>query len=1339
MKKKIMAMTVSLLMAASAAPIAEIHDVLPSGFSLSASAADGTGTYEISGIGTATLDPYSNAININADQYFANYVNKSEVTINLSAAKTALQNQGVDISGYDIVLNGVPGLRTDVLAKVTFSDNFITKIGDNCFYGFNKLQNVTLSSSITKIGSSAFSSCSQFVGTPGKNNMIDLNNVKEIGSSAFSNCEKLTGFVATNNKLTNIGDSAFGYCSKLNTITLPSTVQSIGTYAFSGSSIQTFDFGTTKPVLGESVFSGCGSLMTVKANGSKTNTIPEVSVVGANLFSGCSKLTSFEIPSTLSEVANGMFSGCTNLASVTFKDSSKSNCGRIGDSAFNGCSGLTSIEIPQNTTVLGDYAFNECKKLASVKVSDKLAAMGNNCFSGCWQLSIAPYSKTIKKNTVQLPDTITAIPAGCFSGDSGLISVVLGKDSKVSIIGSYAFSNCTSLPSIELPSAVTEIYDSVFSNCSKLESVKYSNDLLVIHENAFNSCTSLKTMTPYGATVSNNTITFSQNTATVENNAFTNCTSFKYIKFLGGDNSNFANMGTYAFSGCTSLEGSTVDGTSSTLLEFPKGVVSIDNYVFQGCTKLANIEFKGDITSIGTATFDGCTGLKTVKVNDTLTSIGANAFSNCTSLTATPSLTKLTVLNSSTFENCSSLTSVTIPSGMERIESNAFANCTKLKSVSFSGTPSVETIGESAFSGCSLLSTISFPNSLVSMGNSAFAGTALKTITFNNGSKLDTTGDATFSNCTKLTSVDLTNTKLDKIGANIFAEDTALTSVELPSTLVTISDYAFSGCTKLSTINSTVKGTYDLPASVNSIGDYAFQNNYCLATMKIPAETDHINISAWSIELQYTQDDIDKGKFNLLQKFIVDSNNPNYASVDGVLFNKDKTELLRYPCRKSGSTYTVPSTVKTLGNSCFSSNDLVKKVIIPSSVETIKSYSFNYCGNLTMLDFSQNMNVNFEDYAIVTNNTICIVGKQNSTAKALADANPYSFKFVSSNQETKSITFKQGTTATVSMKSGTTEYQLTPILKTASGAASVDIVTYKSSNDNVATVDNDGRISLRGDGTAVITATTSGGLTAKFTLKVSNKVFLKDCTVTLAKKTYTCTGKAIKPTVTVVNGWEELAKSNYTVKYSANTSVGIAKVVITGKGSASGSVTRYFKIIPAKPTKVKFASAGTKSVKLTWAKSKGAKAYEVYMYKNKKWVKVKKTTAASCTISGLKSATVYKFKIKAYNGKYYSAASGTVSTTTKPVKVTVKTVNSAKKKTVKATWKKSTGVSGYQVQICAKKTFKGAKTVSTKAVSKSFTGLKSKKIYYVRVRAFKTLGGKKYYGAWSVIKKVKAK
>ena len=163
-------------------------------------------------------------------------------------------------------------------------------------------------------------------------------------------------------------------------------------------------------------------------------------------------------------------------------------------------------------------------------------------------------------------------------------------------------------------------------------------------------------------------------------------------------------------------------------------------------------------------------------------------------------------------------------------------------------------------------------------------------------------GDDAFSQCTSLTSVTIPDS-VTSIGENVFWNCNRLTSVTIPDSVTSIGEDAFHYCTRLTSVT--------IPNSVTSIGYYAF--GYCLS----------------------------------LTNITVDENNKNYSSADGVLFNKDKTELILYPAGKAETSYTISNSVTSIGRSAFEHCKSLTSVTIPNSVTSIGYYAFRDCDSLT--------------------------------------------------------------------------------------------------------------------------------------------------------------------------------------------------------------------------------------------------------------------------------------------------------------------------------------------------------------------------------------------------------
>ena len=128
----------------------------------------------------------------------------------------------------------------------------------------------------------------------------------------------------------------------------------------------------------------------------------------------------------------------------------------IKDNAFSGCSGLTSVDIPDGVTSIGESAFSGCTGLTSVDIPDGVTSIEDWAFGGCSGLT-----------SVDIPNSVTSIGYGAFSGCSGLTSVDI--PNSVTSIGWYAFYDCNGLTSVDIPDGVTSIGKGAFYACDTIE------------------------------------------------------------------------------------------------------------------------------------------------------------------------------------------------------------------------------------------------------------------------------------------------------------------------------------------------------------------------------------------------------------------------------------------------------------------------------------------------------------------------------------------------------------------------------------------------------------------------------------------------------------------------------------------------------------------------------------------------------------------------------------------------------------------------------------------------------------------------------------------------------
>ena len=280
----------------------------------------------------------------------------------------------------------------------------------------------------------------------------------------------------------------------------------------------------------------------------------------------------------------------------------------------------------------------------------------------------------------------------------------------------------------------------------------------------------------------------------------------------------------------------------------------------------------------------------------------------------------------SPFNNNSIVKTVIVENSITSIGGEAFRDCTSLTSVTIPN--SVTSIGWGAFDGCTSLTNITIPNSVTSIDHSVFSNTAY----YNDKSNWDK-GVLYLSNCLIDTN-DNFNSITDyaiKDGTRIIADFAfeycrSLTSVIIPDSVTSIGNYAFDGCTSLAGVT--------VGNGVTSIGAFAFYDCTSLENITIPSSVTSIGDLTFS------------GCASLLS-IEVSNGNRNYSSTDGVLFNKDKSELIIYPAGKTDGEYEIPNSVTSVDSYAFDGCTSLTSIIIPNSVTSISLCAFRYCTSLT--------------------------------------------------------------------------------------------------------------------------------------------------------------------------------------------------------------------------------------------------------------------------------------------------------------------------------------------------------------------------------------------------------
>ncbi|MDO4801762.1 MAG: leucine-rich repeat domain-containing protein, partial [Prevotellaceae bacterium] len=445
------------------------------------------------------------------------------------------------------------------LSQVKFAEGtLLTEIGEDAFENCEGLTEITIPATVTSIGNSAFSGCSNLVSiTISANTPPELGNdvwdgipespkptiyVPQGAKSAYedpvnwgqwftieekfanneiwyttSSGQALSGnpmgcttnvyndgkgILTFSSDVTSITQSAFKSNTDLTSITIPASVESIGSYAFSGCSKLdkvTFAEGSQLKTFGTQVFKQCKLTSieipagvtdigdgTFEDNSTLQSVIfaegSQLPSIDAETFKGCTSLVQIEIPATVTTIWSS-FIGCSNLETVTFAEGSQLQI--IQNAAFRGCSSLAEINLPATVTTIKSGAFDNCIALTSLEIPAKVTSIDSGVFNGCTKLetiTFAPGSEITTINSavfsglnitsIEIPAKVKTLSGGTCVNCDKLEKVTFAEGSVLESIGSGAFSNCPNITTIDIPASVTTINYYAFSkNCPNLADV----------------------------------------------------------------------------------------------------------------------------------------------------------------------------------------------------------------------------------------------------------------------------------------------------------------------------------------------------------------------------------------------------------------------------------------------------------------------------------------------------------------------------------------------------------------------------------------------------------------------------------------------------------------------------------------------------------------------------------------------------------------------------------------------------------------------------------------------------------------------------------------------------
>ena len=946
------------------------------------------------------------------------------------------------------------------------------------------ITSVVIGEGVTHVGNYAFNGCTEFtavtipasVETIGKGAFFTSGNISEnhLANVTF----------APGSKCKTIGDYAFE-CLPITSVEIPASVTSIGEVAFGLSdTLESVSYTGTGLSIGNSAFDCCRNLSDFPFEG--------VTSIGKNAFE------------------------FTALTSVAFSDVLTS----IDERAFQGCEALTSVVISgSGMATIGDRAFCPCKNLKTVEISG-VKSIGYQAFQGCYALETL---------TITGCDAGMSIGNAAFQDDHKLANLTL---KGVSTIENNAFNSCKALEAVEIPDGVTSIGYCAFECCDKLAFVLlppsvmsvgerafgyskqamnvYSHYTLTLGEDQFNTDNMDKTtihyyskvvfgdhinvtgtaMTPdslskngyfaegdtitiapeKGYILTGVTATSSGNSLTVESNAFTMPKSDVTVRATVTIAPTEGNCGAkghesdvkWSFQGGTLTISKAENAATGAMADYTFGDESLPWRYWQ--SDITSVVIGEGVTHIGDYAFNGCTNFASVTIPASVETIGEGAFftsgniseNHLASVTFAPN-SKCKTIGDYAFEFLP-IASVELPAAVTSIGKEAFGYSNTLESVSYTGTGL--SIGNSAFDCCRNLSDFPFEG-VTSIGFYAFESTALTSVAFSDA--LISIDFGAFQNCEALMSVVISGNGMTTVGEQAFYYCKNLKTAEITG-VKSIGIHSFQGCSVLETLtitgcdagtsielgafedchvlaNLTLKG-------VSTIGESAFIYCYALESVEIPDGVTSIGQGAFDDCHDLAFVILPPSVTNVGEEAFIDSWQammtvyaPSTLTLGEDQFEMESTTIHYYSKVASGNHVTATGTAMTPDvlskKNYFAEGDTV--TIAPEKGYTLTGVTATSGGN---------------SLTVVNNAFTMPGGDVNVTAIA---------------EEIKVTGVMLGQTDLSLNIGGTATLKATVAPENALPKYSE--LVWTSSNENVATVDENGKVTAIAEGTATITAT----------------------------------------------------------------------------------------------------------------------------------------------------------------------------------------------------------------------------------------------------------------------------
>lgn len=624
------------------------------------------------------------------------------------------------------------------LESVTFADGFaMTEFAQNLFSNCTALKGIEIPATVTVINNGAFHTCTAL-------ESVKLSpDTTQIAQNSFVNCAAIKE-ITIPDSVTNIGRNAVGI-SLVDGVATPNKNTKI--YAFEGGNVGNFftsaglEF-TSLGISGHVPFAD----LEVKPIDGKNGEYELVKYKGS--------LTEIAIHETykdgkITKIAPDFMKGNEAIVSVKLPDSVK----EIGASAFEGCSALTTINIPTGVTTIADKTFKDTAltELAPTAAVKAITKIGASAFEGCSALTSTKIDSSSK---------LTELGDKAFAG-TAITSFTVPKT--VTKIGNGAFEGCAKLLYIDMKGSAPTIGTGVLDNTTPLAAFHYlaSDTTYTVEDGKWNGYPATTDK------ISDAFVTFELKASDAEDAAVIATAKISYtgeLNITASDKkamlpdfasedampwheyktyitavtmSTVQRIGNYTFAGLTNIN---TFGLPSS------GLTEIGDYAFKGMTSLVSLNVPATVTKIGKGAFIG-TSLTTISLSKVAT-IPEELFMNVTTLTDLNITAKVTEIGARAFMN-TSITKFSMDAATATIGDEAFKGCTQLEAITTYATK----FGASAFEGCSMLTALSLSGQITEIGNAAFKGIAIEKISL--PKTVTAIGDEAFADCANLSEITL--------------------------------------------------------------------------------------------------------------------------------------------------------------------------------------------------------------------------------------------------------------------------------------------------------------------------------------------------------------------------------------------------------------------------------------------------------------------------------------------------------------------------------------------------------------------------------------------------------